>query len=54
MQIAEGGENEVIMFNIAQMIIRSTTVQLTTTTPLLAMCCYTLFVLIFCAFAKII
>jgi len=53
-QIAEGGEIEVIMFNIAQMMIRSTTVQLTTTPPLLAMCCYTLFVLISCALAKII
>jgi hypothetical protein len=54
LQIAEGGEYEVIMFNVAQMIIRSTTVQLTTTPPLLAMCCYTLFVLISCALAKII
>lgn len=54
LQIAEGGEYEVIMFNIAQMIIRSTTVQLTDTPPLLAICCYTLFVLISCALAKII
>ena len=28
--------------------------ELTTTPPLLAMCCYTLYVLIFCALAKII
>ena len=54
LQIAEGGEYEVIIFNIAQMIIRSTIVQLTDTPPLLAMCCYTLFVLISCALAKII
>ena len=54
LQIAEGGEYEVIMFNIAQMIIQSTTVQLTTAPPLLAMCCYTLFDLISCAMAKII
>lgn len=53
LHIAEGGEYEVIMFNIAQMMIRSNTVQLTTTPPLLAMCCYTLFVLIYCALAKI-
>jgi hypothetical protein len=54
LQIAEGGEYEVIMFNIAQMMIRSIIVQFTTTPPLLAMCCYTLFVLNFCALAKII
>jgi len=54
LQIAEGGEYEVIILNIAQMMIRSTTVQLTATPPLLAMCCYTLFVLISCALAEII
>ena len=37
-QIAEGGEYEAQMFNKAQQMIRSNTVQLTTTPPLLAMC----------------
>ena len=38
LQIAEGGEYEAQMFNKAQMMIRSNTVQFTTTPPLLAMC----------------
>ena len=38
LQIAEGGEYEAQMFNKAQQMIRSNTVQLTTTPPLLAMC----------------
>ena len=40
LQIAEGGEIEVQILNIAQMIIRSTTLDFSTTSPLLAMCCY--------------
>jgi len=43
LQIAEGGEFKVVMSNMAQIIIRSTTFQLTDTPPLLAMCCYKLY-----------
>ena len=49
LQIAEGGEYEALNLIKPQMMIRINTVQFTTTPPLLAMCCYTLFVLIFCA-----
>lgn len=40
--IAEGGELEVQILNIAQMINRSTTLDFSTASPLLAMCCYML------------
>jgi len=50
--IAEGGELEVQILNIAQMIIRSTTLDFSTASPLLAMCCYvSVFFFIFCAWA---
>jgi hypothetical protein len=42
LQIAEGGEYEAQNLIKPQMIIRSTTVDITTTPPLLAMCCYLL------------
>jgi hypothetical protein len=52
LQIAEGGELEVQFLNIAQMMIRSTTLDFSTTSPLLAMCCYvSVFFFIFCAWA---
>ena len=52
LQIAEGGEIEVQILNIAQMIIRSTTLDFSTTSPLWAMCCYvSVFFFIFCAWA---
>ncbi len=52
LQIAEGGELEVQILNIAQMIIRSTTLDFSTASPLLAMCCYvSVFFFIFCAWA---
>jgi hypothetical protein len=41
-QIAEGGEIEVLNLNIKRMLNRSTTVDISTKPPLLAMCCYTL------------
>lgn len=40
LQIAEGGELEVQILNIAQMIIISTTLDFSTVSPLLAICCY--------------
>jgi len=43
LQIAEGGEIEALNLNIKQMLNRSTTVDISTKPPLLAMCCYTLF-----------
>jgi hypothetical protein len=39
-QIAEGGEIEVLNLNIKRMLNRSTTVDISTKPPLLAMCCY--------------
>jgi hypothetical protein len=53
LQIAEGGDYEALNLIKPQMMIRSNTVQLTTTPTLLAMCCYTLFVFCFCAWAII-
>jgi hypothetical protein len=41
-QIAEGGEYEALNLIKSQMMIRSTTVDISTKPPLLAMCCYTL------------
>ena len=41
LHIAEGGEYEALNLIKPQMMIRSNTVQFTTTPPLLAMCCYT-------------
>ena len=41
--IAEGGEYEAQTLKIVQMFNRSTTVHFSTTPPLLAICCYTLF-----------
>jgi hypothetical protein len=40
LQIAEGGEIEALNLNIKQMLNRSTTVDISTKPPLLAMCCY--------------
>jgi hypothetical protein len=40
LQIAEGGEIKAQNFNIKIMFNRSTTVHISTTPPLLAMCCY--------------
>jgi hypothetical protein len=43
LQIAEGGEYEALNLIKPQMLNRSTTVDISTKPPLLAMCCYTLF-----------
>jgi len=40
--IAEGGEYEALTFKFKQMLNRSTTVDISTKPPLLAMCCYML------------
>jgi hypothetical protein len=43
LKIAEGGEYEALNLIKPQMLNRSTTVDISTKPPLLAMCCYTLF-----------
>ena len=43
LQIAEGGDFEAETFNKEQMMIQGTNFNFSTTPPLLAMCCYTLF-----------
>jgi hypothetical protein len=40
LHIAEGGEYEAQIFKLKQMLNRSTTVDISTKPPLLAMCCY--------------
>jgi len=42
LQIAEGGEYEALNLIKPQMLNRSTTVDISTTPPLLAICCYAL------------
>jgi len=51
LQIAEGGDLEAGTFNKEQMMIQGTNFNFSTTPPLLAMCCYTLYYF-FCAWAN--
>jgi len=51
LQIAEGGDFEAETFNKEQKMIQGTNFNFSTTPPLLAMCCYTLYYF-FCAWAN--